>query len=90
MAAAVDDFAGYSTALGACYSNAALITKSDTVDLGHVTRAIYVGGTGDMVVTMQNGTDVTFTAVPAGTTIPIRATRVKSTLTTATLMYALW
>jgi hypothetical protein len=46
-------------------------------------RALYVGGTGNVVVTMLGGGDVTFTAVPAGAILPIRVSHVLAA-TTAT------
>lgn len=53
-----------------------------------ISVSIYVGGTGNVAVVMAggDGTPVVFTAVPAGTTLPVRAVRVAATLTTATLM----
>jgi hypothetical protein len=57
--------------------------------LGDVTRGLYVGGAGDVEVTMASGNDVTFTAVPAGTVLPIRCTHVLSGSTTATTIIAL-
>ena len=65
------------------------VTKSDATDLTYITRGLYVGGTGDVKVVMQSGDQVTFSAVPAGTILPIRCSRVLSTGTTATLMIAL-
>jgi hypothetical protein len=44
---------------------------------------VYVGGTGNLVVRVPNGLDVTFTAVPTGTFVPIPGRQVRST-TTAT------
>ena len=49
----------------------------------------YVGGTGTLVVTTEAGNDVTFSAIPVGTIIPIRANRVKAT-STATLIIAFY
>ena len=66
------------------------VTPSDTVDLSRVTRAIYVGGAGAVKVNMEDGTTVTFTAVPVGTTLRIKATRVYSTGTTATNLLGLY
>jgi hypothetical protein len=75
------------TLLSNCDQGAAVVT-SDTVDLAIRPRAIYVGGTGDIVATM-GGTDLTFKAVPVGTWLWISPTRIKATGTTATLMLAL-
>jgi hypothetical protein len=70
-------------------ARAAAITPSDTVNLKATTRGIYVGGAGD-VVAIIGGVAVTFTAVPAGSVLPIAATRINSTATTATALVALW
>lgn len=61
------------------------ITKHDSNDLAFVTRGIYVGGSGDLSVTMAGGeTPITFVGLAAGVIHPIRASRVLSTGTTAT------
>jgi hypothetical protein len=60
------------------------ITPSDTVDLPWVTRAIRVGGAGDLALKSYRG-DVTI--VPdmlAGETIAVRAVLIYATNTTAT------
>jgi hypothetical protein len=44
--------------------------------LAYTTRALYIGGVGDVQVVTANGTTVTFTAVPTGTILPIRCTKV--------------
>jgi hypothetical protein len=67
---------------------AAAVTKSDTTDLGR-TRAVWVGGTGNLVVTMADGNDATFTAVPAGSWLWIQVQKVKNA-TTATNIVALY
>lgn len=46
--------------------------------------ALYVGGAGNVAVTMEDGSQVTFTGVAAGSVLPIRVLRVHSTNTTAT------
>lgn len=66
------------------------VTKSDSANLTNVSRGIYVGGTGDVAAVMQDGAVLTFSAVPAGTLLPIRCIRINSTNTTATLMLALY
>lgn len=71
-------------------SNGEAITKHDTNTLVAVSRALYVGGAGDVAVVMLGGQSLTFSAVPAGTILPIRVTQVKSTGTTATLILGLY
>ena len=65
------------------------VTPSDSTDLDTLTRAIYVGGAGNVVAVRHDGTTVTFTAVPAGTVLPIAVRRINSTSTTATAIVAL-
>lgn len=65
------------------------ITPNDSTDLPYVTRAIYVGGAGNLVVDMINPNDdgtttVTLVGVVAGSMYPISATRIRSTNTTCT------
>jgi hypothetical protein len=68
----------------------AAVTKSDSTDFDVLCRAIYVGGAGNVVAVMYDGTAVTFTGVPAGTLLPIACRRINSTDTTATSMVALF
>lgn len=64
------------------------ITPHDSNNLAMPTRAVYVGGGGNIVAIMD-GEVVTFVAVPTGTILPIRCTRINSTNTTATSLVAL-
>ena len=92
MAAAVDTWAQMQNAPGvvtAAAESAVVVTPSDTVDLTNASRGIYVGGTGTLTAIMLDGTTCLFSGIPAGTILPIRATRVKATGTTATLIVAL-
>lgn len=90
MAAATDDYASYVVPPHGPCRHAAAVTPSDTTDLSDVTRFLYVGGAGAVVVIMQDGTTVTLAAVPAGTVLPIAVSRVKSTGTAATSIVAFW
>jgi hypothetical protein len=89
MTTAVDNHAGFSDAANLPAMNAAAVTTSDTVDLANVTKAIYVGVSGDVAVIMANGQTVTLKAAPVGY-LAIRIRRVKATGTTATNIVALW
>lgn len=53
------------------------------------TDALWVGGTGALTLTMADGNDAVFTAVPAGTRLDYAVTKVKAA-TTATLIVALY
>jgi hypothetical protein len=87
--AAVDKTQG---GIGEPASSAVAVTPHDTDELTVVSRGLYVGGTGDVKVHMHGNptTAVTFSAVPVGTILPIRVTRVLSTGTTATLILNLY
>lgn len=65
------------------------VTPHDTNPLSSPCRSLYVGGTGDVKVTTVGGDTVTFSAVPAGTILPVQCKIVFSTGTTATLLLAL-
>jgi hypothetical protein len=68
---------------------AAPVTPSDTTDLLAASTALFVGGAGNLRVTMLGGGIVTFTGLPVGWH-PIRVTRVWATNTTATNIVAVW
>lgn len=69
-------------------SQAFAITPHDSTNFTRETRGIYVGGAGN-IVAILNGAAVTFSNVPAGAILPIRATRVNATNTTATALVGL-
>jgi hypothetical protein len=61
-----------------------------TNPLPEYTRALYVGGAGNVVCRLiDDDDDTTFTAVPAGTVLPIRVSHIRAT-STATNMVALY
>lgn len=73
-------------------SRYAAVTPSDTDgsgDLVEISRAIYVGTGGNLIAITMTGAEVTFTSVPDGTLLPIRAKRIKATGTTATNIVSL-
>ncbi len=70
--------------------SAEVVTKSDTTEFSTVTRAVFVGGAGNISFLMADGTTCVFTGITAGTILPVRARRINSTNTTATNMVAMW
>jgi hypothetical protein len=66
------------------------IAPSDLDALDAETRAIYVGGAGDLAVTLASGDTVTFAGLGAGSLLPVRAQKVLATGTTATGLLGLY
>ena len=85
-----DTFDGFTSGLDSPAANAATVTPNDSTDLTTASRGIYIGGAGDLRVTMVGKATVTLSAVPAGTLLPLRVVRVLATSTTATNIVALW
>jgi hypothetical protein len=69
-------------------NRAVAVTPSDTTEV--FASAIYVGSGGNVSVVTEGGDTVTFSNVPAGTTLVIRVTRIRATSTTATNIVRLW
>jgi len=70
--------------------DAEVATLSDTVNLAKISRALYIGATGDISVEMaKSGTAIVFVGVQAGSILPIRVSRVNLTGTTASSIVAL-
>ena len=70
--------------------NAVSVTPSNTVDFDTFSRALYVGGGGDLVAVFENDVAVTFVGIPAGFILPVRVKRVNATGTTASNIVALY
>ncbi|MEY4722116.1 MAG: hypothetical protein RIQ46_1841 [Pseudomonadota bacterium] len=65
----------------ACFA----VTPSDSGELAVVTKALYVGTGGDLVIMPVDGTDpVTFRNLPDGGMLDVRVRAVRATGTTAT------
>jgi len=86
--AITDRFSGNAGSIMSSAIHAEVLTPNDSADLDYVTRALYVGGTGNIKVTMQGGETLIITAVQVGTMLPVRVTRVWATDTTATNIVA--
>lgn len=90
LALAADKFASYQVPLNGPMTGGFGVTKSDATVFAQPTRAVYVGGVGDVAVTYLDGTTDTLKAVPTGTMLNIRVTQVLSTGTTATNISGLY
>lgn len=64
--------------------NGFAITPNDATPLPTVTRGLYIGVTGNVSVILRGGATLLFVAVPAGALLPIEATHVRASGTTAT------
>lgn len=65
------------------------VTASDSTTFPVGTSGLFIGGAGNVAVTMASGDSVTFTGVVAGSILPIECYQVLSTNTTATNIVAL-
>jgi hypothetical protein len=66
------------------------VTPHDSNDFAGFSRYLYVGGAGSLSVRTITGTTLVFAAVPAGTTLGLRAKGVNLTGTSATSIVALY
>jgi hypothetical protein len=69
-------------------ANAAVITPSNTTDQHGL--GLYVGGSGDIGLTMAGGQIVTLVGCIAGTFLPVEFSKVMGTTTTATNLIRFW
>ena len=69
----------------------AAITPNDSTDLPVAPcRGIYVGAGGGVTVDVGNDANVTYVGVPQGSILPVQASRVRATGTTATNLVAMY
>lgn len=88
MTTGVDPFLGcQSDPLGPAM-HAAAVTTSDVNELPNYSKRLWVGGAGNVALITVGGETVTYTGVPAGTYLKVRAKQVKATGTTATNIVA--
>jgi effector-binding domain-containing protein len=78
--------------LSAPAANGATYTSTNTqdADFSALSRMIYVPIQGNVQLVMQGGQTVTFSTVPAGTTLPVRASGSLAAGTTVTSLVVLW
>ena len=85
-----DTYANIAPTLTSPAMDAADVTPNDATPLQTVSRALYVGGGGDIAVEMLSGATIVFRNVPGGAILPMRARRVLATGTNATELVAMW
>ena len=66
------------------------ITPSDSTNLPNATRGIYIGGDGNLNLRTIGGSVVVFQNLVAGTVLPVRATAIYSSNTSATGLIGLY
>lgn len=86
----VNKFKTRYTNLESPIANMFTITPSDSADLPFITRAIYVGGDGNIKLTTLGNETVTMTGVKGGVIYPIRVKRVFDSDTSATDLLGLY
>ena len=84
-----DRFANSAPAIDGPASHAFAVTPSDDTDLEETTRALYCGEAGDVTLWTLSGAEVTFVNVSEGSFLPVRASRILSTGTTASSILGL-
>lgn len=68
--------------------NAAAVVPSDSADLPNACKRLWVGTGGAVTLVTVGDDSVTYTAVPSGTYLQVRAARVQATGTTASNIVA--
>ena len=84
-----DRFANTQSSLSSPASSGFAVTPSDAGSFSETSRALYVGSGGNLSVRMLSGETLTLANVPAGVLLPLRATAVLATGTTASAITAL-
>ncbi len=86
----MDPFSGFGDNVESPARHAVAVTPNDGTALPYVTKALYIGGAGNVTVRpIEGGADCTFSAVPAGSILPVRVSHVRATGTSATMIVAL-
>jgi hypothetical protein len=88
--AAKDLFKSFYASLESPATNMFEVTPNDSAELANATRAVYIGGAGDLKIKTTGGDTVTLVGVPAGSLLPLRVVQVLSTGTTATSIVGMY
>ena len=84
------NYSGRSAAITASARAGFAVAPHDEDDLPFETRGLYVGSSGDIVLHLASGDEITLANVPGGTVLPLRVRRVVATGTTATQLVGLY
>jgi len=85
----LDHFEDRSSGLESPAFDGTAVTPNNSVDLAVMSRALYIGSSGDLSIVTAGGTTLTFRNVPIGL-LPIRVSRMRATGTTASDIVAVW
>ena len=86
----MDQFKDFPATLTSPATNAVDVVPNDGVPMANISRAIFVGQTGDISLEMQSGQIVTFQNVQGGSILALRTLKVRQTGTTASGIVSLW
>ena len=83
-------YSGRADAISAPAQRGFAITPSDGADLAAETRGLWVGASGDLVLVLASGDEVTLVGAVGGSVLPLRIKRIKATGTSATQLVGLY
>jgi hypothetical protein len=83
-------YTGRADAITAPAQHGFAITPADGTDLPSETRGLWVGASGDLVLVLASGDEVTIAGVPGGTLLPLRIRRIRATGTGASQLVGLY
>ena len=85
----MDRFETFAAGLTAPATDGAPALPSAAEDFAQVSRALWIGGAGDLDLVLADGARVVLAGVPGGILLPVRARALRGG-TTATGVVALW
>jgi len=88
--AALDNYESQPTIMTYPARHLEAVTPHDTTELTNVSRALWIGGAGNITVLTAEDETVLISGIQAGTLLPIQVKRVDATATTATLITSLY
>jgi hypothetical protein len=81
-----DKFAKFYSSYDGPATDGFTVIPADATVFAQPTRALYVGGAGNVTVRMISNNIVTFSSVPVGTVLPIRITAVFANSTATSIV----